>query len=141
MNRWLLGAILGIAAVIVVAPIMVLLFFMPLRAEYGPGRGNDNQVPSDLEALTVHDRLAIQLTWTPVNQGTSTYVLQRSEEGGGEESWEDVAELEPGAKSYLDDEGLRDGTTYLYRIYAWDPEGGSGYSNGTSATATALPQP
>jgi hypothetical protein len=140
MNRWLVGVILGVAAVIVVVSIMVVLFFMPLRAEYGPGLGNDNQVPSDLQALTVHDRLAIQLTWSAVNQGTFTYVLQRSE-GGGEKSWEDVAELEPGATSYLDGEGLRDGVTYLYRIHAWDPEGGSGYSNGASATATALPQP
>jgi hypothetical protein len=124
----------------VAVPVLVFLFVFPLRAETRAGSANNNQVPTDLQALIVHDRLAIQLTWTAVDPGTATYVLQRSE-AGGEESWHDLTELPSGATSYLDEDNLQEGGTYLYRIYAWDPQGGRGYSNGTSAIATTLPQP
>jgi hypothetical protein len=140
LKGWVLAIILGFVALLVIVPILVLLFLVPVRSDLSPGSGHDNRVPTDLMALTVHDRLAIQLNWTPVDQGTATYVLQRSE-GGGQDSWADVAELEWGASSYLDDQGLEDGVAYLYRIYARDPAGGSGYSNAVSAKATALPQP
>jgi hypothetical protein len=140
VNRTALGIILGVAALAVLVPVLVLLVVFPLRAETRPGSANNNQVPTDLQALPLHDSLAIQLTWTTVDQGTATYILQRSE-GGGEESWDDLTELPSGATSYLDDDNLQDGDTYLYRIYARDPQGGRGYSNGASATATALPQP
>lgn len=140
MNRTFLSVFLGVIAVAVIVPVLMVLFLLPWRSETEAGTANNNMVPSDLQALTVHDRLAVQLTWTAVEQGTATYVLQRSV-GGGEESWENVAELPKGATSYLDDSNLQDGVTYLYRIYASDPQGGSGISNGASATATALPQP
>ncbi len=140
MKRWIFGIVLGILALIVAVPIIVALVLLPARSESGSGLGNDNQVPSDLEAVSVQDRLAVQLTWTPVHQGTATYVLQRTETSG-EESWADIAQLDPGASSYLDSAGLQSGVTYRYRIYASDPSGGYGHSNVASAMATALPQP
>jgi hypothetical protein len=140
VNRTTIGIITGIVVLVVAVPVLVALFLFPLRSETEAGKVNDNLVPSDLQALTVHDRLAIQLTWTAVDQRTATYLLQRSEDGGAD-SWEDLTELAPDTTSYLDDDDLQDGVTYLYRIYAWDSQGGSGYSNGASAMATALPQP
>lgn len=140
MKGWIIAIVLGFIGLLIIVPVLVVLFLVPVRTELTTESGPDNLIPTDLQALTIHDRLTIQVSWTPVDQGTATYVLQRSE-GGGEESWADVAELELGASSYLDDQGLEDGVTYRYRIYARDPAGGSGYSNTAGATATALPQP
>lgn len=138
MNKWIVGIGIAVLAVLAV-PILVVLAFVPVRVEVRESEGMDNQVPSDLHALTVHDRLAIELTWTPVNQGTATYVLQRLA-ADSEGSWVDVATLEPGAGRFLD-QGLEDDVTYSYRIRAFDPDGGAGYSNVTSAIATDLPRP
>jgi hypothetical protein len=139
MNKTLVAIILGIIALIIAVPILVVLFLVLVSSEVTPGEGHDNVVPSDLEAMTIHDRLAIQLTWTPVEPGTAAYVLQRSDDDGA--TWQDLGELAPGESSFIDSEGLEDNVTYLYRIYATDPAGGHGYSNTTSATATDLPQP
>ncbi|MEX2374239.1 MAG: fibronectin type III domain-containing protein, partial [Dehalococcoidia bacterium] len=64
---------------------------------------------------------------------------QRSGDDG--QTWRDIAELEQAATSFVDDDGLEDEVTYLYRIRAFDPDGVSGHSNTASATATDLPRP
>jgi hypothetical protein len=142
--RIILAIILAIVFLVVAVPILVALFLFPLRVETktetGGGPVNISPMPSNLEALTVHDRLAIQLTWTSAAPQEWTYVLQRSA-AGTEDSWVDLTELLPGSTSYLDEADLEDGHTYRYRIYGSTPHGDSGYTNVASAAATMLPQP
>ncbi|MEX2598736.1 MAG: hypothetical protein WD533_03680, partial [Dehalococcoidia bacterium] len=92
MNKPLLAVLLAVVALFIAVPLLLILFLAPMRTSTGSDAGMDNQVPSDLSALTIHDRLSIQLTWTEANQGTATYVLQRSGDDG--QTWRDIAELE-----------------------------------------------
>jgi titin len=86
--------------------------------------------------MTIHDRLAVWLTWEDV--GTS-YILERSLAGAGG-PWVEMATLPPGADSFTDQE-LQDNVTYFYRVKARTGVGDSPYSNVVSAVATALPVP
>jgi len=62
------------------------------------------------------------------------FVVERSTTGGGG-PWVQVATLGPGVTSY-DDLDLTAPNTYTYRVYSFNAQGNSGYSNTASVTLT-----
>jgi hypothetical protein len=139
MSRLLVLLLLAAAGALL-AGLALLLYVTPLQVIRGPAPDPGARVPSDLKAMSVHDRLAIQVFWTPVDQEQAVLVLQRSEDGPGG-PWRDLATLPEGARSYLDQDGLRDRIVYSYRIAASGSGGGSGFSNVAGAVATDLTKP
>jgi Matrixin/Fibronectin type III domain len=62
----------------------------------------------------------------------------RVERGPNGSSFSQIAQLGSGASSYVDS-GLASGTTYSYRVYAYNGGGASGYSNVGSGQTQAAP--
>ena len=85
--------------------------------------------PSDLSATT-YSASQINLSWTD-NSGTETgFRIERSPNGTG--NWTEIATVDADETTYADT-GLSAGTTYYYRMRAYNGAGGSGYSNVASA--------
>lgn len=78
----------------------------------------------------------INLSWSDVT-GESGYKLERSTNGA---TWTQVATTAAGVTSYQD-VGLSGGSTYYYRVRAWNSAGNSGYSSQASAATPAAPTP
>jgi subtilisin family serine protease len=90
--------------------------------------------PSDLAASAVSNS-SIQLTWTDNATTEAGYRVERSTDGA---SFLQVATLGADSTSYTST-NLSAGTTYYYRVRAYDGIVFSGYSN--VASATTLPPP
>jgi hypothetical protein len=84
--------------------------------------------PTGLGA-TAQSSTRINLAWTDNATNESGYTVERSTNGGG---WVPIVNLAAGTTSYSNT-GLTSGTTYSYRVIAYTPTGGSGYSNTASA--------
>jgi hypothetical protein len=99
-----------------------------------------NPIPN-LQAMTVHDRLTIELSWGQAPGPANTYVIQRAESESG--PWAEIARLpatEP--RRYMDDDGLQDNQRYWYRVItALDDGQTSEPSAPVNAIATDLPRP
>jgi hypothetical protein len=78
----------------------------------------------------------LDLGWAG-SAGASGYRVERSANGG---SFSQVAQLGSSASSYVDS-GLTGGTTYAYRVYAYNTSGSSPYSNVASGTTQVPPPP
>lgn len=71
--------------------------------------------PADLKASDLGLR-EVTLTWTPPKEAISAYRIERSDSPNG--PFAKVAEVSPLRGSYTDRDGLKDSTTYYYRIVA-----------------------
>ncbi len=91
--------------------------------------------PTALSALaTASD--AIALSWTDNAVNEDGYTVERSLDGV---AFAAISTTSANASSFTDS-GLNSGTTYYYRVIAFNGAGSSGYSNVASAT-TPTPQP
>ncbi|MEA4926570.1 MAG: cadherin-like beta sandwich domain-containing protein [Syntrophomonadaceae bacterium] len=94
--------------------------------------------PTGLTAVAVSGP-AIKLTWTDNSDNELGFVIERKSTGG---SYAEIEQAAPNTTSYTD-AGLSSGTTYYYRLFAFNNDGSSGYSNQAQATTPAgqPPQP
>jgi len=95
--------------------------------------------PSGLSAgvSAANPTSSLVLGWVDNATDESGYRLERSPNGS---SFSQIAQLGSGASSYVDS-GLASGTTYYYRVYAYNGGGASGYSNVASNQTQAAPAP
>ncbi len=108
------------------------------------GYTNVPSPPSGLEATAVSDT-QLDLSWQD-NAGDNDdeedwYRIERKQGGGGVFELIDtvLGEIGSGTMMSYSDTGLDYDTTYIYRVYATNDIGDSGYSN--EATGTTLPPP
>ena len=92
--------------------------------------------PSGLSA-TASSTSSIALTWIDV-AGETGYKIERALASGG--PWNQIASLAENVVSYSNT-GLADGTTYYYRVKAFNGAGDSSPSTTASATTPSLPTP
>jgi immune inhibitor A len=90
--------------------------------------------PTNL-TLTPVSSTQINLAWTDNANTESGYYVERSVSGG---SWAEIATLTANANSYANT-GLAGGTTYGYRVRAYNTWGDSPYSNEPAATTPIQP--
>ena len=86
--------------------------------------------------LTPVSSTQINLAWTDNANSESGYYVERSVSGGG---WTPIATLAANANSYANT-GLTSGTTYGYRVRAYNAFGSSAYSNEPTATTPSQPK-
>jgi len=91
--------------------------------------------PTGLSA-TATSTDTIALAWTDNAVNEDGYTIERSLDGV---NFSPIASTGANASSY-NDTGLNSGTTYHYRVFAFNTAGNSGNSNAASAT-TPIPQP
>ena len=94
-----------------------------------PGSGTPPSVPSGLIA-TAASSSAINLTWSNVADELG-YRIERSLNGSS--GWQDIGSTQADVTSFQD-QGLAAGTTYFYRVLAFNGGGPSAYSNTANAT-------
>ncbi len=87
------------------------------------------RAPSSLVARTV-SAARIDLRWADNSSDEQGFRVERRH---GTDNWTEIATLGPNATSYANS-GLRSGTTYSYRVSAYNTSGNSGYSNTATAT-------
>lgn len=131
MLRWIIGVTLGILVIAAIGT-GIALMVLPANVTVTVEENIPPLVPSDLRAQSVTDPIGIMLTWTDEILPEVTAVVERTVTPEDEASWHDLAVLEPGAVSYLDQD-VEPGTTYFYRIRTSTPEGGFGLSPSASA--------
>ncbi|MCP5325024.1 MAG: DUF1588 domain-containing protein [Oceanospirillaceae bacterium] len=83
---------------------------------------------SNLNAVLSSDQSSIALSWTDNAQDESGYLLQRKVNSG---SWSNLQELAAGATTYRD-AAISVGSTYQYRVAAFNSAGSSAYVQSTS---------
>jgi len=76
---------------------------------------------------------SLVLGWLDNATNETGYRVDRSPNGS---SFSQIAQLGPGATSYVDS-GLTSGTSFYYRVYAYNDGGASGYSNTASGQTQA----
>jgi len=86
--------------------------------------------PTNLVAICPNSLSQINLNWTN-NSGADGIKIERSTDGGGSYPWS--VTVGGGVNSYVD-QGLAAGTTFTYRVTAYNSTGFSGSSNTSSAT-------
>ena len=115
----------------------------PFRLEYGrldlgpPPTETPPAAPSNL-AATAPSSSDIELSWTDNATDENGFKIERSP--GGNTGWVQVAEVGSNITNTTNT-GLTAGTSYFYRVGAFNDAGDSGYSNVASATTQALPPP
>lgn len=72
----------------------------------------------------------IELQWSDNSLNEDGFKLERK---SGDGEYEDIGKLSSNTTSYID-QGLSDSTTFTYRVYAYNAEGNSAYTNEASAT-------
>jgi hypothetical protein len=94
------------------------------------------QVPSAPSALSASaiSQTRIDLAWTDNSNNESGFKIERSPNGTS--GWMQIDTVGVGVSTYSD-VGLSAGTTYFYRVRAYNPYGNSGYSNVADATTLA----
>ncbi len=90
--------------------------------------------PSGLSALAP-TTLSTQLSWTDNASNESGYRIERKTGSG---SFSQIAQL-PANTIYYEDVGILPSTSYTYRIYAYNIDGNSGYSNQTTVLTPPNP--
>jgi hypothetical protein len=88
--------------------------------------------PSDLNA-TAAGSDGIDLSWTDNSTDETGFRIERSPDSS---DWAQIATVAANISGYSDT-GLAPGTTYHYRVYAYNAAGNSGYSSVASATTEA----
>jgi len=92
--------------------------------------------PTDLSAVTV-SQTQVDLTWTDASDNETGFQVERSPDGL---AWTPLVTTTENITSYAD-MGLVCGTTYTYRVWAYNAGGNSGYDNTTNATTQACTPP
>jgi len=90
--------------------------------------------PSDLTATSV-SASQIDLLWEDNSDNGTGFKLERKDDWNG---WSQIGIVAENITSFCD-VGLNPGTTYYYRIRAYNNYGNSGYSNETWASTESLP--
>ncbi len=91
--------------------------------------------PAGLSAAAASSS-SISLSWTDNSGNENGFIVERS--ANGVDGWTEVAYAAADSSSNTDS-GLNAGTTYYYRVAAYNVAGNSGYSNSAGATTFALP--
>ena len=91
--------------------------------------------PTNL-TLTPVSSTQINLAWTDNANSEIGYYVERSVSG----VWTRIATLAANANSYANTTGLTEGTTYGYRVQAYNDRGTSAYSNEPAATTPSQPK-
>lgn len=84
-------------------------------------------------AATTQSSSSIVLTWADKSNNETGFKVQRSPDGV---NWSEIASLGSNVTSFTNT-GLKAGTKYSYRVYAYNSVGNSAFSNTASATTTA----
>jgi hypothetical protein len=92
--------------------------------------------PSDLVARAISST-QIDLTWTDNSDNEQGFRIERSLDG---QSFAEVASVGPNITSFSDT-GLSQGTTFFYRVFAFNAFGNSGASNVAADTTQGPPIP
>ena len=100
-----------------------------------PGAVLTPTAPSNLAATALASPRQIDLTWSDNSTDEQGFTLERATASGG--PFVQIAKLRAGAKCYSDSSNLAAGTTYYYRVCAFNTVGNSAYSNTASATTQA----
>jgi len=91
--------------------------------------------PSDLQGFPL-SKSRIELSWIDNSEGEQGFRLEVKR--SGEDEFEVAAELDAETKGYVHSD-LREGTTYIYRVCAFNDGGLSEYSNEEEATTMGEP--
>lgn len=131
MLKWIIGVAAGILIVAAIGT-GIALAVLPDRSETVVSTPGPAIVPSNVNAHTQVDPLAIEVDWMGAILPDTTAVLQRSTDDMVD-SWQDLVTLEAGATIYVDTD-VEPGKTYHYRVYASSSDGSAGISIVASAT-------
>jgi hypothetical protein len=95
--------------------------------------------PRDLEATSLNDRLAVELRWDEAGD-PETIVIERTSTGLAKD-WTLLEVINAGTNEHVDEEGLRDGVEYSYRVKSVRGSEESDYSNVANAEIDAMVTP
>ena len=98
--------------------------------------GQGPTAPSNLTATGISDT-QINLSWTDNSSDETGFKIERQTGGG---SFSQIATVGTNVTTY-NNTGLTPGTTYSYRVRAYNGSGDSAYSNTISASTPQLPTP
>jgi hypothetical protein len=93
--------------------------------------------PTNLAAASV-SQSEIQLDWVDNADNENGFVIERSPNGSS--GWSQIDTVGPNAVAYSDS-GLLSGTSYYYRLYSYNGDGNSSYSNVAMARTDNLQPP
>ena len=91
------------------------------------------EAPANLRANAVSEE-RINLTWSDRSDNETGFKIERRKSGG---RFVEIATVRANVVSYSD-RGLEPGTTYSYRVRAYNTYGNSGYTNESVATTQSL---
>lgn len=98
--------------------------------------GPPPNAPTNLN-VSVISHVQLKMTWDDNASDELGFKIERSSNGGG---FVEVASLSADSGSYSDT-GLTPSTTYSYRVYAYNDNGASGFSNTANGQTLAPPPP
>jgi fibronectin type 3 domain-containing protein len=91
--------------------------------------------PSTLSAVTTSPA-QVNLSWTDNSNNEQGFRIQRSGDGGN--TWSQIGQAGANATTFSDTRASH-GTTYWYRVYAYNGAGNSPYTNAAQVTTPLLP--